>query len=111
MGHTRSTSRSVSSTWFVPYDLDLPENKTVSQLKDGFTKRGINFLANAKKPQLFKLWKNNVIRMTQICKDVHKYGNLHATMSTMALTMERSVNRVESREEPTTPIGFDYTSM
>ena len=51
---------------FLSYDLDLPENKskTVSQLKDGLTKRGIDFLANARKTQLIKLWKNYVMTMT-----------------------------------------------
>ena len=52
------------STRSVPYDLDLPENKTVSQLKDGLTKRGIDFPANARKTQLIKLWKNYVMTMT-----------------------------------------------
>ena len=65
MGRTRSTSRSVSSTRSVPYDLDLPENKTVSQLKDGLTNRGMDFPANARKTQLIKLWKNYVIKMTE----------------------------------------------
>ena len=140
MGRTRSTSRSVSSTRSVPYDLDLPENKTVSQLKDDLTKRGIDFPANARKTQLIKLWKNYVIRMTAPVhipetdsptdsnrhdtlpdvnatlvtspsgpsqgspdlEDVHKHGDLHhvhATMSTMASTMERLVNKVAELEK------------
>ena len=137
MGRTRSTSRSVSSTWSVPYDLDLPENKTVAQLKDGLTKRGIDFPAYARKSQLIKLWKNYVMRMTgpvhnpEIDSSTHsirydtlpdvnavhmtspsgpsqdtpdqqevlKHGDLHATMSSMASTMERLVNRVAELEK------------
>ena len=139
MGRRRSSSRSVSSTRSVPYDLDLPENKTVSQLKDGLTKRGIDFPANARKTQLIKLWKNYVMTMTgpdpvhipeiDSCthsnrhdtlpdvnairvtspsgpsqdspdrQDVHKHGDLHATMSSMASTMERLVNRVAELEK------------
>ena len=137
MGRTRSSSRSVSSTRSVPYDLDLPENKTVSQLKDGLTKRGIDFPANARKTQLIKLWKNYIIRMTGPVhipetdslshpsrhdtlpdvnairvtspsgpsqdspdrQDTHKHGDLHATMSSMASTMEKLVDRVAELEK------------
>ena len=137
MGRTRSTSCLVSSTRSVPYDLDLPENKTVAQLKDGLTKRGIDFPANARKSQLIKLWKNYVMRMTgpvhnpEIDSSTHsnrhdtlpdvnavrvtspsgpsqdtphqqevlKHGDLHATMSSMASTMERLVNRVAELEK------------
>ena len=135
MGRTRSSSRSVSSTRSVPYD--LPENKTVSQLKDGLTKRGIDFPANARKTQLIKLWKNYIIRMTGPVhipetdssshpsrhdtlpdvnairvtspsgpsqdspdrQDTHKHGDLHATMSSMASTIERLANRVAELEK------------
>ena len=107
----------------VSYDLDLPENKSFSQLEDGLTKRGIDFPANARKTQLIKLWKIYVMTMTgpdpvhipeiDSCtqvnrhdtladvnairvmstsgpsqdspdrQDVHKHGDLHATMSSM----------------------------
>ena len=52
---TLSIFDTVCSLTNVSYDLDLPENKTVSQLKDGLTKRGIDFPANARKTQLIKL--------------------------------------------------------
>ena len=53
----RTHARYLRHGLFLSYDLDLPENKTVSQLKDGLTKRGIDFPANARKTQLTKLWK------------------------------------------------------
>ena len=60
MGRTKGKSRSstASSARSVPYDLDLPENKTVAQLKYKLSNRGIEFPKNAKKSQLIKLLKN-----------------------------------------------------
>ena len=54
MGRTKGKSRSstASSARSVPYDLDLPENKTVAQLKYELSNRGIEFPKNAKKSQL-----------------------------------------------------------
>ena len=51
--HVATSSRSV------PYDLQLPENKTVKQLKADLTNRGITFPVSAKKSSLIKLWKQN----------------------------------------------------
>ena len=66
MGHTKGKSRSStsSSARSVPYDLDLPENKTVAQLKYALSNRGIEFPNNAKKSQLIKLVKNYATRVT-----------------------------------------------
>ena len=67
MGLAKGKSRSStsSSTRSVPYDLDLPENKTVAQLKYELSNRGIEFPDNAKKSQLIKLVKNYATRMTR----------------------------------------------
>ena len=51
--HVATSSRSV------PYDLQLPENKTVKQLKADITNTGISFPVSAKKSSLIKLWKQN----------------------------------------------------
>ena len=52
--HVAPSSRSV------PYDLQLPENKTVKQLKADLTNRGITCPVSAKKSSLIKLWKQNL---------------------------------------------------
>ena len=48
-----------TSSQSVPYDLLLPKNKTVKQLKADLTNRGITFPVSAKKSSLIKLWKQN----------------------------------------------------
>ena len=66
MGRTKSQSRSssLSSTRSVPYDMNIPENKRVAQLKVGLSRRGIEFPSNAKKSQLLRLWKTYVMQTT-----------------------------------------------
>ena len=50
-------SSSSTSTRSTPYDLDLPENKTVQQLKKDLNIRGVEFPTQAKKSQLIGIWK------------------------------------------------------
>ena len=66
MGRTKSQSRSSSSssTRSVPYDMNIPENKTVAQLKVELSRRGIEFPSNAKKSQLLRLWKTYIMKTT-----------------------------------------------
>ena len=56
-----SRSSSGNSTRSVPYDynLNLPENKTVAQLKQDLTDRGVDIPKQAKKVHLIKLWKES----------------------------------------------------
>ena len=44
--------------------MNIPENKTVAQLKVELTHRGIEFPTNAKKAQLIRLWKTHAMRTT-----------------------------------------------
>ena len=62
--HVAMSSRSV------PYDLQLPENKTVKQLKADLTNRGITFPVSAKKSSLIKLWKQNLDATTMTDTDI-----------------------------------------
>ena len=62
--HVATSSRSV------PYDLQLPENKTVKQLKVDLTNRGITFPVSAKKSSLIKLWKHNLDATTVTDTDI-----------------------------------------
>ena len=66
MGRTKSQSRSSSSssTRSVPYDMNIPENKTVARLKVELSSRGIEFPSNAKKSQLLRLWKTYIMKTT-----------------------------------------------
>ena len=66
MGRTKSQSRSSSSssTRSVPYDMNIPENKTIAQLKVELSHRGIEFPSNAKKSQLLRLWKTYIMKTT-----------------------------------------------
>ena len=64
-GNSRSSSSTSSSARSFPYGLDLPENKTVAQLKYELSNRGIEFPNNTKKSQLIKLVKNYATRMTR----------------------------------------------
>ena len=66
MGRTKSQSRSSSSssTRSVPYDMNIPENKTFAQLKVELSRRGIEFPSNAKKSQLLRLWKTYIMKTT-----------------------------------------------
>ena len=62
--HVATSSRSV------PYDLQLPENKTVKQLKVDLSNRGITFPVSAKKSSLIKLWKHNLDATTVTDTDI-----------------------------------------
>ena len=50
-------SSSSTSNRSTPYYLDLPENKTVQQLKKDLNIRGVEFPTQAKKSQLIGIWK------------------------------------------------------
>ena len=62
---TRSSAG--NSTRSVPYEYDpnLPENKTVAQLKLDLADRGINIPKQVKKAQLIKLWKESATKVTR----------------------------------------------
>ena len=57
MGRTKGKSQSSTSNFVrsVPYDLDLPRNKTIAKQKYEVSNRGIEFPNYAKKSQLIKI--------------------------------------------------------
>ena len=64
------TKHVATSARSVPYDLQLPENKTVKQLKADLTNRGITFPVSAKKSSLIKLWKQHLDATTVTDTDI-----------------------------------------
>ena len=80
--HVAPSSRSV------PYDLQLPENKT--ELKADLTNRGITFPVSAKKSSLIKLWKQNLDATTVTDTDIQT-----------SLLEEMPVRGCEPQEVPT----------